>query len=338
MSPEECVKKFKALLSDELIFCDVGARWGLEAPWGSFRDVLSVVGFEPDPEEYALLTKTMRKQDKVYPYALSRGKKERLLNLTRSRGCSSFYQPNYNLLKSYPEMDRFQVEASVKVETTSLDGLYEDRILSDADFLKIDVQGAELDILKGAERLVRQNVLGLQVEVEFQPLYEGQPLFADVDTFIRTQLGLQIYDLRKTYWKYSEGVNIGSPKGQMVFGDALYFRDPRELGTWCSRLGKEEASRKLRMACVMGVVYGYLDYSLCVLNQPFAADLLTKDALWAWRDVIKKYGRASRYRGKGASRLSAFFHLLGRWCQSTRGGWASVGHHLGSRKKFGVFY
>src|SRR5207248_2510884 len=54
------------------------------------------------------------------------------------------------------------------------------------DFIKLDTQGSELDILQGAGFLL-DDCLGLQLEVMFSPLYEGQPLFADVDTYLRSR-------------------------------------------------------------------------------------------------------------------------------------------------------
>ena len=59
------------------------------------------------------------------------------------------------------------------------------------DFLKMDVQGAELSVLKGAERLA-PTALVIQTEVEFAPLYINQPLFSDVDVHLR-RIGFQFH-------------------------------------------------------------------------------------------------------------------------------------------------
>jgi FkbM family methyltransferase len=331
------VKKINSIIPRNFDFCDVGARWGIEEPWKFFRSIISIISFEPDNEEYESLKIDKDTKDMLYSYALSNKKMNMSLNLTKSRGCSSLYKPNYEFLKNYSDADRFQIESTAKVATTSLDNLYNDKIFTNCDFIKIDVQGAELDILKGGEKFLQENILGIQVEVEFQPLYENQPLFSDVDSFIRNHLGLQIQDLRKSYWKYPEGINIGANKGQLVFGDALYFRSPHEIVSWCSNFNKDEASSKLQMACFMGIVYGYLDYSLCLLNQPSISDFLEMSKTNSWKTLILNYGKSLSYKGKGAGRLSSLFNLLGRMCQPTHKGWASIGHHLGSRKKFRVF-
>lgn len=326
-----------SILPRNLSYCDVGARWGIEEPWKSFREIVDLISFEPDKEEFDSLTKKKASKDMIYPYALFSEHKNVCLNLTKSRGSSSLYKPNYEFLKNYPDSGRFKIEDTVTVGATSLDALYSDKILFDIDFIKIDVQGAELDILKGGGRLLNENILGIQVEVEFQPLYENQPLFSDVDSFIRARLGLRIQDLRKTYWKYPEGVHIGANKGQLIFGDALYFRSPYETVSWCCNFPKDKASEKLHMACLMGVVYGYLDYSLCLLNQPSIGDFIERDKIDQWRTLILHYGKSLHYNGMGACRLSALFNLLYRMCQTTHGGWASMGHHLGTRKKGGIF-
>ena len=43
--------------------------------------------------------------------------------------------------------------------------------------MKIDAQGSELNILEGGEKFLKNNLIGLQIEVEFNEIYKGQPLF-----------------------------------------------------------------------------------------------------------------------------------------------------------------
>ena len=55
------------------------------------------------------------------------------------------------------------------------------------DFLSIDTQGSEYEILQGAKDTLRSSVLALIVEVEFHPLYQGQRLFGDLSTLLSDQ-------------------------------------------------------------------------------------------------------------------------------------------------------
>ena len=50
----------------------------------------------------------------------------------------------------------------------------------------MDIQGAELDVLKGAAKSI-ENVLTIVSEVEFIPIYNEQPLFGDVCTFLNSK-------------------------------------------------------------------------------------------------------------------------------------------------------
>ncbi len=91
---------------------------------------------------------------------------------------SSFYVRkgwDYVLGESFGMMEERQVEC-----VTLDDLLAQDSTIPPPDFLSLDTQGAESDILRGGARTLRSNVLALEVEVEFHQLYEGQPLFGEV--------------------------------------------------------------------------------------------------------------------------------------------------------------
>ena len=93
-------------------------------------------------------------------------------------------------------------------------------------------QGTFLNLLAsvtGARRAVDRSLLGLSVEVWFQPTHHGRPLFADVDAYLRRN-GFALFDLRElNRWrrKTDGGPDwttwVGS--GQLTFANALYFRD-----------------------------------------------------------------------------------------------------------------
>lgn len=82
------------------------------------------------------------------------------------------------------------------------------------DVLKLDLQGFELEALRGAGELLADVKLIL-TEVEYLPLYAGQPLFSDIDLFLRGQ-GFRLFHLYST-WCH--------PSGQISSGDALYLNE-----------------------------------------------------------------------------------------------------------------
>jgi hypothetical protein len=111
--------------------------------------------------------------------------------------------------------------------------------IAEVSFMKLDAQGAELDILGGGRRLLR-GCVGVEVEVEFSPIYEGQPVFSDVDQFLREQgfvlwrlshrchyselnLGLRTRDETAHFGGIDVSVRGGS--GRLFWADAVYFRD-----------------------------------------------------------------------------------------------------------------
>lgn len=155
----------------------------------------------------------------VIPVALGRERASRILNITRSAACSSLLRPNEAVIRRYTSPELFDVLTTEVVEMDTLDSQVELRGFR-PDFLKIDVQGTELDVLAGAERAL-EHVVGVEVEVEFVPTYEGQALFSDIDPFLRER-GFELFDLSTVHLKRRRAPG----RGQAVWADALYLRPP----------------------------------------------------------------------------------------------------------------
>lgn len=334
---KKTISKFSNHFDRNFILFDVGARGGIQQPWSFFDPLIEVTSFEPDETEYRQLTKKKTK-GRVFNYALYKKTQNISLNLTRQRGCSSIYEPNFDMLNNFHGSSDFEVEGTERVEAISLDELSRKEKISNIDFIKIDVQGAELDVLKGGKKLLNEQILGIELEVEFQKLYKDQPLFADIDVFIRNELELDLQDLKKYYWKYPEGVNYGSAKGKLIFGEALYFRTPDNVLKLCEKKPEQEAKEKLIMAIFMGIVYGYIDYPLTILSRSKTRKFFKKEQIIELENIIKSYGKGLRYTGRFAPHFSEIFRLLYRLFQPTHEGWGSIGQPLGTRKKMRTFY
>jgi hypothetical protein len=198
------------------------------------------------------------------------------------------------------------------------------------DFIKVDTQGSELAVLEGSRGILASSVFGLEVEVEFAPMYHGQPLFSDLDSFVR-QFGFQLFDQRCGYWKRDAGKKYGGPRGQLIFADALYFRTPQSLGEILKRIDEESRRKsKLLRALSVCMLYGYLDYAFELfdrLGHYFSAqeiDLFRKKI----RRESQLWARLPYFPGRG--KISALLYSLHRMVRPTHRGWAVIERELGN--------
>lgn len=203
------MNKFKIL--------DIGAsNFKLDDRWQFIGQEVEIILFEPDPRSFAALAR-----QGIQAYNCALGSKEQLckLNLTRKPACSSFLTPNMNYLSKFPDKERWEIIKKIDIETKPLDYFN-----LNVDFIKLDTQGTELDILNGATSTL-QKVLGLEIEVSFIEIYNNQPLFGDICNFLHL-FGFEFFDF---ITEYRYGRNELNRKGQLAFADALFLRPPEKV-------------------------------------------------------------------------------------------------------------
>jgi FkbM family methyltransferase len=317
------------LLSDNpLYIVDVGARDGMHSRWNKFTSSYKGILFEPDPKEYKLLKSKCEKNLIVLNFALSDSVGELDFHLCQKPYVSSVYLPNIDFLNKFPEAERFDVVKSIKVQTDTLDNQLKKNNIFDIDFMKIDTQGHELSILQGSFDYL-DNLVGLEIEVEFMPLYKKQPLFNEVNSFIRKH-GFELFDLKRYYWKRKESKKTRNQKGQLVFGDALYFKTPEQV-LLMNRVTQEKIVRSI---CVY-LVYGYLDLAQALFSNANKNRLLAKEVQDEVVLILSKYERAytnilPNFKGKGSIKL--LFERIGNMFDVNSwytGGDNSIGNNPG---------
>ena len=199
-----------------LCVIDAGSRDGVEAVWNVYGDQVNLIGFDPDAEHCERLNqaagKSSSKTETYYPVALHRDKKLRTLHVTTGKYSSSLLQVNWDLVSRFPHSQVGTVTHTEDVQTTDLDSFMQEKSLTYCDFMKLDVEGVELEVLEGAERLLSNSLLGLSVEVFFQPYHHKRPLFGDVDRWLRKH-GFVLFDFLHTekWCRNTRATSDGSP-------------------------------------------------------------------------------------------------------------------------------
>ena len=244
-------------------FIDIGASGGLDNEWKGMESYMHIIGFEPDVEEYNKLI--MNKNSHTYfNIAVSDKKEQKELYIRQSQGNSSFYENNDLIINKFPHAERFKIIDKVLIKTDTLDNILKPDDYIKMDFLKIDVEGGELNVLKGAESVLINGIFAIQAEVRFLEFYKNSPLFPEVHTFI-TSKGFELFDLNRYFYK--KRPYFGSLKGQIGMADALYFMDIDKFSTNCkTNLSGNELIKKILKAIIISSFYGYFDYSADLLE------------------------------------------------------------------------
>jgi hypothetical protein len=100
-----------------------------------------------------------------------------------------------------------------------------------------------------------------RTRAEFSPIYRDQPLFADVDIYLRG-FGFQLFDLRPCYWKRTAGQSLGGPYGQIIWADALFLKTVPALTAIADKADPDVARAMMLKAMSVSLLYGYRDYAL----------------------------------------------------------------------------
>ena len=225
-----------AFAKSPVVVGDVGVRGGFDSAWNVFGRQCQLVGFEADPHECARLQATQaavqtekasnKPKTLIVEHALWENPGCLKLNITADASASSVFEPNMDFFGRLPNPTANRVVGTVEFQATTLDAWHRETGMC-LDVLKLDVQGAELAILRGGQNSLRSSILAVIVEVEFISLYKQQPLFSDLDPVLRSW-GLSLFDLDVRRWRRRnlspefDGLRVG----QLIYADALYLRDP----------------------------------------------------------------------------------------------------------------
>ena len=233
----------KLLVDNKLIALDVGAQGGFfesnifAKKYNNFFDPIVV---EPLSNEAEKLSK---KNYKVITKGLwSTNCKKKLYVLGKRLGSSSMYKPskdNYDLYNfKKKDFSLFDITNEIEVECTTANESLNKLNIKHLDFLKIDTQGSELEILKG---LGEYRPLIIKVEAQVVPMYEDVPNWSELMNY-----------LYKINYMTSEWIEIGAHLTRSPVEMDMIF-----IPNYLNDLGKKLIlSREKAFASLM-LIFGY---------------------------------------------------------------------------------
>ena len=199
---------------DNPVIIDGGAHHGhiIQNFLSSYNNPV-IYAFEPFPDSADLLKSRFLNDPhiRIFEKALGASDCRVAFNEIRNTVSSSILSPD-KLLYQY-HGSKMDVIKTIEVEQTRLDSVAELKD-TEIDIVKLDLQGYELEALKGMQGLIKK-IKAITVEVEFIALYENQALFSDIDFFLR-QNNFQLFNLYEL-WTQKDG--------QLTAGDALYLNN-----------------------------------------------------------------------------------------------------------------
>jgi FkbM family methyltransferase len=187
-------------------------------------DLCEVIGFEPQADALARLEQKKGPRERYLPYALGDGTRG-MLNICELEGMTSLLVPeprHLALFNLFPIWGK--VKAQVPVDTRRLDDVPEIAVM---DFLKMDVQGSEREVLAHGRIKLKDTVV-VQTEVSFVPLYQGQPVLGEIDLALRAEGFLPHSVTGTKVWPIAPMVVGDSPNRgirQLLETDMVYVRD-----------------------------------------------------------------------------------------------------------------
>ncbi len=203
LSNSALLKKCLDFYSTDLVI-DVGAnigQYGVVLREAGYKN--SIISFEPMEDAfYKLSLTTKRYWDWTpYHYGVGASNGELTINVSKNNASSSILNVTSLSTDAEPLTTTYKHE---KIQIVSLDSFFNNK-LNDykSIYLKVDVQGYELEVLEGVKELL-SHIRIVQLEMSFVPLYEGGPLFNEIISWME-KAGFEVYSILPDFRDMTSG-------------------------------------------------------------------------------------------------------------------------------------
>lgn len=255
---KKTVTSIQSKLTEPFVYVDCGSRGEQTKALLELFEEAIYVGFDPGLDDSEKVEEDGT--HKLYfPVALGSKSETKTFYHTQNPNCSSVFSPDKEFVDRFVDIGPFfNTLQTSEVDVVALDDFLPPQGIDQVDFIELDTQGSELEILQGAKKLLTTEILGLRVEVEFTAMYHDQPLFADVDSFLR-QYDFMLFDLERYHLRRKTAPPKTFSREQVVWGQALYFKDWKHTSV-------EFTKQKLEKFIMVALFYGFYSYALEILE------------------------------------------------------------------------
>lgn len=285
---------------------DIGSRGGFERDLDAIAFAIDALGFEPEADAFAQLdgnAPSPWRSLTFLPVAIGPEDGERRLYIARDPGSTSLLEPDTRIGEAFAKPQFFDVVATPAIACRNLDSILAETGIGQPAYLKIDVEGAELEILQSSPATL-SSLLALKVEVGFRRFRLGQPVASEIESFLREQ-GFELLDFTgPARWRIDGYVihpqadkgAIPYSRGQLMHGDYIFLRDPNTI---------REPERLFQLAA-LAMAHGFFDPGLAILSRPAVAAWLNQTYNMQAQPIVSE---ASRIYGRVAWRRAFIRHL-----------------------------
>ncbi len=190
-------------------------------------------------------------------------------NITKNLVSSSLYKPNDKILKNFINYDQHSIISVKSVATKKIEN---EKKIDNFDFLKIDAEGAELEILKGCGDKIN-DVIGVEIECQFIERYVESPLFDEVHSFLKNK-GFELYLINSENWIRNKNYTNSLSNHKVIWADFVYFKKIEHIERLISL--KKDANI-LEKIIILLVMYRFYDEAIFLLNEMYNKSLLSEN-------------------------------------------------------------
>lgn len=220
-------------MNDKIVVLDLGSFDGFSPIWDQLESNVELIGVDPFQEEGIKYGKFNRKEI-TFRNVVGDKDDEVDFYISVSGQASSLFKENVKLTSRFHAGKYGKIVRTEKVNVKEISKLLKTQNIEKFDFLKIDVEGSELNIMKNLEKILKDDCLGILSECFFQEYHLNRALFSDIELYLRG-LGYYVFDIGIEKWgrttnpiEYPLGhrgeVNGGN--AQVMFANVLFLKDP----------------------------------------------------------------------------------------------------------------